>query len=145
MSKNPLKLAATDEEDIVVLSALLQDAVVPVSEMIYLAIEKRFALVAQRFRWEDAGEDKVSGGLYERVRCGISFDKVSAVRRRYLNQSQRGQMLDLLALEATKEYVDLLFAGGPTIRLEVESILCHAEDFGDAWPTRWRPAHDEGA
>lgn len=145
MSENPLKLAATDEDDIVVLSALLQDAVVPVSEMIYLATEKRFALVAHRFRWEDAGEDKVSGGLYERVRCGISFDKVSAVRRRHLNQSQRGQMLDLLALEATKEYVDLLFAGGPTIRLEVESILCHAEDFGDAWPTRWRPAHDEGA
>lgn len=145
MSENPLKLAATDEEDIVVLSALLQDAVVSVSEMIYLATEKRFALVAHRFRWEDAGEDKVSGGLYERVRCGISFDKVSAVRRRHLNQSQRGQMLDLLALEATKEYVDLLFAGGPTIRLEVESILCHAEDFGDAWPTRWRPVHDEGA
>ena len=145
MSENPLKLAATDEEDIVVLSALLQDAVVSMSEMIYLATEKRFVLVAHRFRWEDAGEDKVSGRLYERVRCGISFDKVSAVRRRHLNQSQRGQMLDLLALEATKEYVDLLFAGGPTIRLEVESILCHAEDFGDAWPTRWRPAHDEGA
>ena len=145
MSENPLKLAATDEDDIVVLSALLQDAVVPVSEMIYLATEKRFALVAHRFRWEDAGEDKVSGGLYERVRCGISFDKVSAVRRRHLNQSQRGQMLDLLALEATKEYVDLLFAAGPTIRLEVESILCHAEDFGYAWPTRWRSAHVEGA
>ena len=89
--------------------------------------------------------NKVSGELYERVRCGISFDKVTAVRRRHLNQSHRGEMLDLLALEATKEYVDLLFAGGATIRLEVGSVLCHAEDFGDAWPTRWRPAHDEGA
>ena len=145
MSDKPLKLAATDEEDIVVLSALLQDAVVLVSEMIYLATENRFALVAHRFRWEDAGDEKVSGALYERVRCGISFDKVTAVRRRNLDQSRRAEMLDLLALEATKEYVDLLFAGGATIRLEVGSILCHAEDFGEAWPTRWRPAHDEGA
>ena len=145
MSEKLLKLAATDEEDIVVLSALLQDAVVPASEMIYLAAENRFAIVAHRFRWEDAGEEKVSGAIYERIRCGISFDKVAGVRRRNLDQSRRGEMLDLLALEASKEYVDLLFAGGATIRLEVGSILCHAEDFGEAWPTKWRPEHDESA
>ncbi|MGB0631399.1 MAG: DUF2948 family protein [Alphaproteobacteria bacterium] len=145
MSEKLLKLAATDEEDIVVLSTLLQDAVVPVSEMIYLATENRFALVAHRFRWEDADDEKVSGAIYERIRCGISFDKVTGVRRRNLDQSRRSEMLDLLALEATKEYVDLLFAGGATIRLEIGSILCHAEDFGEAWPTRWRPEHDESA
>ena len=145
MSEKMLKLAATDEADIIVLSALLQDAVVPASEMIYLAAEDRFATVAYRFRWEVAGEEKVSGAIYERICCGISFDKVTGVRRRNLDQSQRGEMLDLLALEASKEYVDLLFAGGATIRLEVRSILCHAEDFGEAWPTKWRPAHDESA
>lgn len=145
MSEKLLKLAASDQEDIVVLSALLQDAVVPVSEMVYLATENRFALVAHRFRWEDAGDDKVPGAIYERIRCGISFDRVSGVRRRHLDQSRRGEMLDLLALEATTEYVDLLFAGGATIRLEIGSILCHAEDFGEAWPTRWRPEHEESA
>ena len=145
MSEKMLKLAAADEEDIVVLSALLQDAVVPASEMIYLAAEDRFAIVAYRFRWEDAGEGKISGAIYERIRCGISFDKVTGVRRQNLSQSHRGEMLDLLALEASKEYVDLLFSGSATIRLEVGSILCHAEDFGEAWPTKWRPAHDESA
>ncbi|MEE2997582.1 MAG: DUF2948 family protein [Pseudomonadota bacterium] len=138
-----LKLSAADQEDIVVLSTLLQDAVVPASEMIYLASEKRFALVAHRFCWEDAGEERIAGAIYERVRCGLIFEKVTGVRRKNFDQSKRGEILDLLALEATKEYVDLLFAGGATIRLEIGSVLCYAEDFGEAWPTQWRPGHGE--
>ena len=138
-----LKIAAIDQEDIVVLSTLLQDAVVPASEMIYLASEKRFVLVVHRFCWEGAGDEKVAGAIYERVRCGLSFDKVNRVRRKNFDQSKRGEVLDLLALEATKEYVDLLFAGGATIRLEIGSVLCYAEDFGEAWPTQWRPGHEE--
>jgi hypothetical protein len=141
-SGGEVKLAATDPEDIAVLSALLQDAVIPISEMIYLAAESRFAMVANRFRWEDAPAEKVKGRIYERVRCGVTFDRVTAVRRRNFDQAQRGQMLDLLALEATNEYVDLVFAGGAVIRLELERILCHAEDFGEPWPTQWRPEHD---
>lgn len=137
-----LKLAATDPEDIAVLSAFLQDSVIPISEMIYLAEERRFALVANRFRWEGAPADKVAGQLYKRVRCGVTFDRVTAVRRRNFNQTQRSQMFELLALEATNAYVDLVFAGGATVRLEVEQLLCHAEDFGEPWPTQWRPEHD---
>ena len=140
-----LKLAAADEEDLVVLSTFLQDAVVPASEMIYLPAENRFVIVAHRFRWEDAGEERVYGAIYERIRCGVSFDKVSAVRRRGINQSRRGEIFELLALQAGKEYVDLLFARGATVRLKCESILCHLEDFGEAWPTQWRPDHETGA
>ena len=142
VSGGEVKLAATDQEDIAVLSALLQDSVIPISEMIYLAAESRFALVANRFRWEDASAEKISGQIYERVCCGVTFDRVTAVRRRNFDQAQRGQMFDLLALQATIAYVDLVFAGGATIRLEVEKIQCHAEDFGDPWPTQWRPEHD---
>lgn len=141
MANGPLKLSATDPEDIAVLSALLQDAVVPISEMIFLAADGRFALVANRFRWEDTEEEKVAGRIYERVRCGLTFDRVTAVRRRNFDASRRSQVFDLLALSATAEYVDLIFAGGATIRLEVEQILCHAEDFGEPWPTQWRPEH----
>ena len=142
VSGGEVKLAATDPEDIAVLSALLQDSVIPISEMIYLAAESRFALVANRFRWEDASAEKISGQIYERVCCGVTFNRVTAVRRRNFDQAQRGQMFDLLALQATIAYVDLVFAGGATIRLEVEKIQCHAEDFGDPWPTQWRPEHD---
>jgi hypothetical protein len=52
----PLKLRAEDAEDLDVVSACLQDAIVPLSDMEFLAGEKRFVLVANRFRWENCGE-----------------------------------------------------------------------------------------
>jgi hypothetical protein len=37
----------------------------------------------------------------------------------------------------------LVFSGGGVIRLEVSGLLCHMEDLGEGWPTRWRPTHDD--
>lgn len=141
MTENPLRLAATDAEDVAVLSSLLQDAVMPIGEMAYIQADRRFVFVVNRFRWEDAGDERIEGRFYERVRCGITFDRVTGVRRRDLDQRQRKQILELLAVEAGDGYVELKFAGGATIRLEVDAILCHAEDFGEPWPTQWRPEH----
>ncbi len=71
---DPLKLRAEDEEDLAVVSTILQDALVPVGEMAYLPEEKRFVLVANRFKWE---APPLSGGrLYERAHVGIAFDEV---------------------------------------------------------------------
>ena len=142
MSESNLKLAATDAEDLAVLSVLLQDAVVPMSEMIYLADESRFVLVANRFRWEAINNDGADSRVYERIKCGLTFDRVIRVRRRKVNTNARERILELLALDVSDEYVDLVFAGDAVIRLYVERILCHAEDFGDPWPTQWRPEHD---
>ncbi|MEE2661683.1 MAG: DUF2948 family protein [Pseudomonadota bacterium] len=142
MSESNLKLAATDAEDLAVLSVLLQDAVVPMSEMIYLADESRFVLVANRFRWEAINNDGADSRVYERIKCGLTFDRVIRVRRRKVNTNARERVLELLALDVSDEYVDLIFAGDAVIRLYVERILCHAEDFGDPWPTQWRPDHD---
>lgn len=137
----PLKLAATDPDDIAVLSALLQDAIIPIAEMAYLPAEDRFALVANRFRWENANDEKVPGRIYERVKCGVVFDRITGVRRRAFDPKRRSQVFELLAIETGDGYVDLLFAGGAEIRVEMEEILCHADDFGDPWPTQWRPEH----
>src|SRR3546814_16126856 len=55
----PLKLRAHDPADMDVVAALLQDALVPLGDMTYLAKEKRFVMVANRFRWHgDASEDE---------------------------------------------------------------------------------------
>lgn len=142
MSESNLKLAATDAEDLAVLSMLLQDAVVPMSEMIYLAGESRFVLVANRFRWEAINNDAPDSRVYERVKCGLTFDRVTSVRKRQVDIKARERVLGLLALDVSDGYVNLIFAGGGVIRLYVERILCHAEDFGDPWPTQWRPDHD---
>lgn len=142
MPEEALKLSAADAEDIAVLSALLQDAVIPISEMTFITADQRFAMVANRFRWEDAEGEPVEGRIYERVRCGVTFDRVLAVQRQNFDQSRRSQVFNLLSVEAGSGHVDLVFAGGATVRLVMDQIVCHAEDFGEPWPTQWRPSHD---
>ena len=158
----PLKLRAHDPADMDVVAALLQDALVPQADMAYLASEKRFVLVANRFRWhgdptedarpaapppQPAGEDVAfaEGGdapPFERVNSGLCFDKVRRVRYRGLKPGGNDEILSLLTIDSRPGAITLMFAGDATVRLEVEAIRCHLEDIGQPWPTRWRPQHD---
>jgi hypothetical protein len=138
-----LKLRAADDEDLAVISAILQDALVTIGEMTYLPDEQRFVLVANRFRWEPhAGPPQAKG---ERVLTGLCIDGVKNVRRRGFSPRDSDRILSLLALHAEGEGAQasliLDFAGGSSVRLEVDKILCHLDDLGEPWPTRWRPKH----
>jgi len=136
-----LKLRAGDAEDLSVISAVLQDAVVPADEMAYLPDERRFVLIANRFRWEDADEVPVPGRIYERVHCALVIDAVQAVRTRGVDPRSKDRILSLLALEYRDGAIELVFSAGAAIRLEVERIICHFEDVAEPYPTRWRPSH----
>ena len=133
-----LKLRAEDAEDLAVLSAVLQDALVAVGEMIYQAEEKRFVLVANRFRWEPEAGTRDG---FERIFSGLRIDGVTRVQRRGFSPGEKERLLVLLALHAEAGAIYLDFAGGASIRLEAEKILCHLDDLGEPWPTRWRPRH----
>jgi hypothetical protein len=166
---SPLKLRARDAEDLQTLAACLQDALVPLSDIAYLKPEKRFVMVANRFCWETtprrdaetarrqsetagAGSetkedarfedsDEAGGGPhYERVNCGVCFDRVTGVRFRGLESRRK---LNLLTLEAGAGAVTLIFSDGAAIRLDISGIHCHLEDLSEPWPTRWRPSHAE--
>jgi hypothetical protein len=146
-SARPLRLRATDAEDLAVIAAVLQDSVIAVSEMKYLAAEHRFVFVANRFRWEDAGRERSAEGtpIYERVHAGVAFENVAAVRQTGLDRSRRNQVLSLLTIElGDGGIVDLTFSAGVAVRLEVDRVLCHLEDFGEPWPTQRRPIHPFG-
>jgi hypothetical protein len=137
---DPLKLRAEDEEDLAVISAILQDALVAVGEMVWLPDEKRFVFVANRFRWEPPA----SSGLrkdFERCMSGLRVDGVTAVQRRGFSPRDGERLLVLLAIRAEPGALYLDFAGGSSIRLDVERILCHLDDLGHPWPTRWKPKH----
>src|SRR3546814_12419703 len=56
-----LKLRARDDEDLQALAALLQDALVPLSDMLYEPELRRFALVVNRFMWEAPGTEAPAG------------------------------------------------------------------------------------
>jgi hypothetical protein len=141
---NKLKLRAEDEEDLAVLSAFLQDALLPVAEMVYLPEEQRFVLVANRFMWERPPIDRK--GHSERTLTGIAFDGVTAVHVRGFERGQRDRILQVLAVRSAPGAIIFEFSGADAMRLEVGRILCHLEDIGEPWPTPWRPRHplDEG-
>jgi DUF2948 family protein len=162
-----LKLRARDGADLAIIAACLQDALVRPQDMTYLADEKRFVFVANRFRWEAAdrrpaapsaaaatgarpstgegdaefADGETQGPVYERVHCGVCFDRVRGVKLRGFTPGKGPEFLELLTVQAQGSAILLMFAGNATVRLEVEAVRCHFEDLGEAWPTTWRPEH----
>jgi hypothetical protein len=140
-----LKLTAEDADDLTVVASCLQDALIAMQDMAYLPAEARFAFVANRFCWEKCCEEGSPETPFERVHTGIHFDNVKSVRVRNLDQKNKDAILSLLTVRAEEGTVDLLFAGGGVIRLEVDGIACRIEDIDEPWPTKWQPNHAEGS
>ncbi|MBL8669122.1 MAG: DUF2948 family protein [Alphaproteobacteria bacterium] len=140
-----LRLAARDADDVAVISAMLQDAIAPLKDLRYEPAERRFVAVVNRFKWEDAAATHARDGAYERVLCGLSVGAVRAARVQGIDQGERDRLLSLLAVAAETgpagPAVVLTFAGGGSVRLEVERVAIVAEDLGLPWPTQWQPGH----
>ncbi|MGB0573302.1 MAG: DUF2948 family protein [Alphaproteobacteria bacterium] len=141
-----LKLAATDEKDLAVVSGALQDAILPIGDIAFEPDERRFVFVANRFKWE--AEDASGPGEHaERINAGVTFSNVIDVKRRGIDFTVRGTFLNLLTISCELDTggdgptVQLTFSGDTAIRLQTTGLLCHLEDFGEAWPTQWRPEH----
>jgi hypothetical protein len=137
-----LKLLARDEEDLKVLSAHLQDAVVRVGDLAYLPRQHRFAAFLSRFCWEEGD----AGAAGKRMCAGLHFDGVLKVRAYRVRRDDPDAVLALLALGFTPEgevggTIDLLFAGGGCIRLSVECIDATLRDMTGPWPAKARPEH----
>ena len=135
-----LKLRAEDAEDMGIIAACLQDALIPFGDMKFFPDEARFMLVANRFRWENLSA-RPSAEQYERVHCGIWFDGVKAVSCRGIGEKKPGDVLEILTIVAEGDTLTLVFAGDAVIRFEIDRVHCRLEDFGEPWPTQWRPQH----
>ena len=142
-----LRVAAIDEEDLAVISAYVQDAVLKVGDMVYLPGEKRFAVAMNRFIWEEAEDGQRQG--YERRRAALTFDRVEKVKTAGIDRNRPDAVLELLAAsftltDAPAGYVTLIFAGGGAVRIDVEVIEARLADLGTAWATKARPDHHLG-
>ncbi|SFV36576.1 Protein of unknown function [Devosia crocina] len=138
-----LKLLALDAEDLEVLSAHAQDAVVRVVDMGYARRDRRFALLMNRYDWS---EDKPrSKGM--RKRAGLHFNHVETVAYAGFDPAAPEGVLNLLAVtftpaaDAVSGTVELAFAGGGTVRLGVECLEARLADLGSAWAAAAKPTH----
>lgn len=136
-------LIARDQEDLTVLSALMQDAVVTPRDMAMDKPAKRFAIAARRYRWENG--KKLFRPKGERIASVLQFDQVLAVQSRNMPED-RDAPLALLSLQTTETEKDvtikLIFAGNISVRLICDSIDVLLTDQGEAWDATRRPLHD---
>ena len=135
-----LRLKAEDEDDLAVISACLQDALVPVRDLAYDRNARTFVLVANRFRWE-CGAPGADGQPFERTLCGVGFEAIDRVSYRGFQRGEEDRILSLLAIRRVPAAINLEFAGDATIRLSAAAIRCRVRDFGEPWPTVWQPDH----
>jgi len=135
-----LKLLALDSEDLDVISATTQDAVIRVGDMGFARGDRRFALLMNRFAWEDGGR------VRQRRRTALHFDQVLDVKASGIDLNAVDGVLELLAIrfleaDAPAGTVELAFAGGGTVRLAVDCLEARLADLGAAWAARATPVH----
>ena len=143
-----LRLRAEDAEDLAVVSACLQDALVSVRDLAYDRDARVFVVIANRFRWEGGAAGARAKRPFERTLCGIAFEEIDSVVYRGFRRSEEDRILSLLAIRLAPANngsaggaIDLEFAGGATLRLTAAAIRCRIRDYGEPWPTVWQPDH----
>ena len=146
MKPKNLKLIARTAEDLRVVSAHLQDAIVNINDIANLKKNKILLLQLNRFMWED-----VEKGLLrknKRIRTILKFENVIKVKSRNINLARKDKFLDFLTIE-TNQMTDnnyemkILFAGDSILKVTAEVIEVTLDDQGEAWDTKNKPKHKE--
>jgi len=132
----PLRLLAEDADDLHIISAALQDAILRPVDIVWEPASRRVTLKLSRFCWECGGT---------RVMAAMQFGDVIAVKSRRLPRLPESA-LELLAMdfepgEAPGGRVILMFAGGGDLRIDVECLDAVLTDLSERWPAKLAPTH----
>jgi hypothetical protein len=140
-NSEPLRLLAEDAEDLEVIAAAVQDAVGRIGDIRYDEAARQVTLVLNRFRWELGERQR------ERVRAGLQFGGVLAVKARKLRREAPDAVVELLTIgfepgEPPGGKILLSFAAGGDLRLSVECVDVALADVSEPWPVKRAPAHE---
>lgn len=145
MKAKSLKLIANSREDLRVISAHLQDAIVSINDIANLKKNRIFLIQLNRFMWED-----IEKGVFrqnKRIRTILKFENVTKVISKNIKQKNNKRFLDFLAIEcnllADKSYeIDLIFSGDAIIKIVSEVIEVTLDDQGAPWKSKTKPKHE---
>jgi hypothetical protein len=145
MKDKNLKLLATSNEDLNVIAAHLQDAIVSVQDAANLKKNRIFLIQLNRFMWED-----VEKGLFrknKRIRTILRFDNIISVSSKNVNTNKKKKFLDFLTIESNqlpdKSFeINLIFSGDSVIKIKTEVIDVTLDDQGSPWESKTQPKHD---
>ncbi len=146
----PLRLKALDAEDLAVMAALVQDAVFPAAEMRWDRKARRFAILLNRFRWEDAPKAEARKRSYERVQTVLAVEDVMKVQSQGVDKSDPDMVFSLLAIGFVPGNdgagrLELTLAGDGVIALVVEALEVILQDVTRPYvaPSGQVPKHPE--
>ena len=137
MEFKKIHLYGSDIEDYEVLSALIQDAAIPTSEMKFDKVEKQFFLVCSRFSWESKLQNKGN----KRIVSGICFDNVIEVKKKNFPSFNSENILNFLTLKKERGFIELIFSNNILIKLVGNNISFRIDDLNKEWPTIFSPNH----
>lgn len=140
-----LKLIALDKDDLAIVSAHLQDAVVKVEEIIWQPERNRLVVGLNRFDWEAASAETPA---WQRRRSALRFDRVLSFKSRNISPGDKDKVLNLLALDfaetdAPAGIVTMSFSGDVALRIDVECVESEVVDLGPVWATTCCPDHEK--
>ena len=145
MKVTNLKLLATSDEDLRVVAAHLQDAIVSTQDIVSLKKNRIFLIQLNRFMWED-----IEKGVFrknKRIRTVLKFDNVISVLSKNINIKKDKSFLDFLTIESIllpdKSYeIKLIFSGDAVIKIKTEVIDVTLDDQGSSWESKTQPKHE---
>lgn len=148
--ERPLRLMAVDADDLQVVSSLVQDAVFPASEIQWLPSERCFAVLLNRFRWEDVPQAERRGRDFERAQAVLVVGDVVKVQSQGVQKGDPDTILSVLSLSFTPSEdgmgrLELTLAGDGAIALEVESLDVVLKDVTRPYvaPSKKAPGHPD--
>jgi hypothetical protein len=144
MKVKNLKLLATSDEDLRVVSAHLQDAIDLTQDIVNLKKKRIFLIQLNRFMWED-----VEKGVFrknKRIRTVLKFDNVISILSKNIDIEKK-TFLEFLTIESyllpDKSYeIKLIFSGDMVIKITTEVIDVTLDDQGYPWESKTQPKHD---
>ena len=146
MKPKNLKLIARTVEDLRVVSAHLQDAIVNINDIANLKKNKILLLQLNRFMWED-----VEKGVFrknKRIRTILKFENVIKVKSKNIVLAGKDKFLDFLTIETSQMInnnfeMKILFAGDSILKVTAEVFEVTLDDQGEALDTKNKPKHKE--
>ncbi|MDA8740391.1 DUF2948 family protein [Rhodobacteraceae bacterium] len=146
----PLNIGALDSEDLTVISAMVQDAVLPIGEISWQANQRRLALLINRFRWEDKTNAERQGRPVERVQSLLVIETVLSVASQGLDRSEKDLVLSVLSITLENAdngdcFLTVTLAGDGALRIRVEAVEVQLRDVTRPYsaPSRKSPNHPD--
>ena len=147
-AENPVRIKAENAEDLQVISALIQDAVGQNSETSWMPRHNRFALMLNRFRWEDKANADKQGRPFERVQSTLVISTVLKAGGDGIDPRDKESIFSVLSVlfepaEDGAGEVVIVLAGDGAIRLKAECCDVTLTDVSRPYLARAKaaPAH----